>query len=95
MPSERSIVLAQRRLQLAAVLAARVALGPVDSAPVPGQPASWIGIDVLAVAQVEQLVLERELRIRVRAGPADLAPENDRHRHPQKIAPGAFVIGCT
>ena len=34
-PAEQAVVLAQERLQLAAVLAARVAVGPVDAAAVP------------------------------------------------------------
>jgi hypothetical protein len=34
------------------VLAARVAVRPVDAAAVPDQPALGLGVDVLAVAQI-------------------------------------------
>jgi hypothetical protein len=81
MPAEPSVLLADDRLQLAAVLATRVPVRAIDPPSVPGQPASRIGVDVLAVARVEQLVLERDLRLRVWPSPADLAPEHDRHPH--------------
>ena len=80
-PAERPVVLAHERLELAAVRAAGVALGPVHPAPVPRQPAAGLGVDVLAVAQVEQLALERYLRLGVWPRPADLAFEHDRYRH--------------
>ena len=60
-------MLAQHRLELAAVLAAGVSVRSVHAAAVPSQPrAGGLSVDVLAVAQVEQLVLERDLRLGVR-----------------------------
>jgi hypothetical protein len=77
MPPERSVVLAEQRLELASMLAAGVALGPVDPPPVPGQPPTGIGVDVLAVAQVEKLPLQCDLRLSVGTRAADLAAEDD------------------
>jgi hypothetical protein len=50
-------MLSEKCLELAPMLAACVALPTVDSAPVPGQPTARLGIDVLAVAEIEQLAL--------------------------------------
>ena len=85
-PAERAVVLAQQRLQLASVLAARVTVGAVDAAPVPGQPLTGVGVDVLAVTQVEQLALERYLGLRIRSRAADLALENDHDGHSATVA---------
>ena len=60
-------LLAEHRLQLAAVAAAGVARRAVDPAAVPDEPALGLGVHVLAVAQVEQLALEAGLRLRSRA----------------------------
>src|SRR3954453_22011768 len=79
--ADRSVVLAQHRLEVAAVLAAGVARGAVDAAAVPGQPVPGVGLDVLAEAQVEHLALERRLRLVVRARPADVAGEDRPDRH--------------
>jgi hypothetical protein len=80
-PAEVAVVLAQTRLQLAAVLTAGVALRPVDTPAVPGEPPPGIGIHILAVAKIEKLTLERSLRLRVRPFIADLTPEDDRYGH--------------
>ena len=66
MPAERPVVLAPRGLQLAAVCPAPVAVATVDAAPVPGEPPAGLRVDVLAVAKVEQLMLERTLGLSVR-----------------------------
>jgi hypothetical protein len=51
----------------------------------PGQPASWIGVQVLAVAQIEHLALERHLGLGVGSCMAELALENHSgHRHRDK-----------
>lgn len=67
MPAEGPVVLAQQCLELAPVVPARVAIGAVDAAPVPGQPAAGLGVNVLAVAKVEELALERDLRLGIRS----------------------------
>jgi hypothetical protein len=77
MPSQRPVVLPEERLELTAVLAAGVALRPVDPPPVPGQPPTGIGVDVLPVAEVEKLRLQRRLGLRVGTRAADLASEDD------------------
>ena len=51
-------MLAQQCLELASMFTARVSLRPVDASPVPCQPATRLSVDVLPVAQVQQLVLE-------------------------------------
>lgn len=66
-------MLAQQRLELSAVLAARAALGAVHTPAVPGQPVAGVGVDVLAVAQVEQLALKRDPGVRLGPRAADLA----------------------
>ncbi len=81
MPAERAVVLANERLQLPPMFPAGVAVGPVHPTPVPGQPAPGISIDVLAVAEVEELMLERDLRLRVRRAAADFTPKHDRDGH--------------
>jgi hypothetical protein len=86
MPSERSVVLAQPRLELAPMIAAGIALRSVHAAAVPGQPHSGLGVDVLAVTEVEQLSLERDAGLRIRLCPADLAPEDKGDRHPLTVA---------
>ena len=48
-------MLAQKCLELAPMLAARVALPAVDTASVPGQPAARLGVDVFPVSEVEKL----------------------------------------
>jgi len=57
-PSEQAVLLAERRLELTAVRAACVLLRPVDAAAMPGQPIARLRVDVLAVSQIKQLVLE-------------------------------------
>jgi hypothetical protein len=74
-------VLAHQGLKLAPMLAACVAVRAIHSAAVPGQPAPGIGVDILTVAQIEQLLLQRDLRRGIRASPANLASEHHRHRH--------------
>src|SRR5579864_1824556 len=81
-PAEGAVVLSHHRFELAAMLAAGVAVRPVHAAAVPGQPSSGIGVEVFAVAEIEQLALERSLRRRIRVRSADLASEHDRDRHP-------------
>lgn len=68
-------MLAQQRLQLAPMLAAGIALGTVHSAPMPGQPSSRIRVHVLAMAQVEELMLKRRLRLGIRLRSAYLTRE--------------------
>jgi hypothetical protein len=79
-------MLAQQRLELASMATARVAMRAVHPAPVPRQPAARIGVDVLSVAEVEQLALERQLGLGVGSRPADVAPEHDHDRHHVKVA---------
>src|SRR5579859_6909714 len=86
MPAEGAVVLAHQCFELAAVLAAGVALWAVHAAAVPGQPSPGIGVEVLAVAEIEQLALERRLRRQIRVRSADLASEHDRDRHPVTVA---------
>jgi hypothetical protein len=57
-PSKQAVLLAEHRLELTSVLAARVLLWAVDAAAMPGQPTARLRVDVLAVSQIEQLVLE-------------------------------------
>jgi hypothetical protein len=47
-----------------------------------------VGVDVLAVTQIEQLALERHLGLRIRSGPADLALKHDHHGHLGTVARG-------
>ncbi|MFZ0090113.1 MAG: hypothetical protein WAL63_11435 [Solirubrobacteraceae bacterium] len=47
----------------------------------PGQPSPGLGVDVLAVTQVQQLAFERGLGLGIGSRPADLAFEHDDHRH--------------
>lgn len=86
MPAERAVMLAQQRLELAAVLTTRVALGPVHAAAVPRQPAAGFGVDVFPVPEVKQLALKRGLGLGIRPRAADLAPEYDCHRHGVTVA---------
>lgn len=90
-PAERAVVLAQQRLELASMLAARVAVGAVDAAPVPGQPATGVGVDVLPVTQIEQLALERYLRLGIRSRPTNLALEHDHDGHSATVARGGVA----
>src|SRR5207253_6626361 len=79
--ADGAVLLAQQRLELAAVLAARVAGRPIDPTAVPDQPAARLDVDVLAVAQVEQLAHELRVRLGVRGAPADVTPVHDRDGH--------------
>ena len=81
MPAERAVQLADLGLQLAAVPTAGVAAAAIHPAAVPGQPATRLGVDVLAVAQIEQLRLERALGLPIRPSPAVLAAKHDGDRH--------------
>jgi len=81
MPAQVSVVLAQRGLELAPMPAAGVAVRPVNPAPVPGQPPARIGVDVLPMAQIEQLALERDLGIGIGPRAAELAAKDDRNGH--------------
>ena len=81
-------MLAKQCLELASMLTARVAVRPVDAAPVPRQPTTRLGVDVLPVAQVQQLVLERALGLGVGPHAADIAPEDDDDRHHVTVARG-------
>jgi hypothetical protein len=67
MPPERPVLLAQNRLQLAAVLRAGVAIRAVDPTPVPDEPPAGLDVHVLAVAEVEQLPLEASPRLGIRS----------------------------
>ena len=82
--------------ELAAVGAARITLRPVHAAPVPGEPAPGLGVDVLAVPEVEQLALERQLGLGIGPRVADLALEHDRHRHlrtsPPRLVPARQLV---
>lgn len=73
------------------MLTARIAVRAVKAPPVPRQPAPRLGIDVLAVAQVKQLVLKCKLGLEVRPAAADLTPEHHRDGHRLRVArdPGA------
>ena len=55
--------------------------------------ATGLGVDVLPVAQVEQLVLERELGLRIRSRAADIAPEDDDDPHHVTAARGRASTG--
>lgn len=74
-------MLSQERFELAPVLPARVAVWTVDSAPVPGQPPTRLGVDILAMAQVEQLPLECHLRFGIGPPPTEFASEHDVNGH--------------
>src|SRR5581483_4397851 len=74
-PAERAVVLAHHGLELAAMSATCIALGSVHASPMPGQPSAGFGVQVLAVAQIQKLALQRDLGLGVRPGPADLALE--------------------
>ncbi len=70
-------MLAQQRFELSAMLSAGIAMRAVHPATVPGQPTPRVGVEVLAVAEVEQLALQRGLGLGVRPGAADLAAKYD------------------
>jgi len=68
MPAQRPVVLTKQSLQLAAVIPTRVTHRAVHAAAVPGQPGGgWAEsrVDVLAVAEIEELALERAAHARV------------------------------
>ena len=77
---DRSVVMAEEGLELAAMAAACVQRRPVDPASVPHQPAVRARVDVLAEPVVEQLTLEARPRQRLRRIAADLAPEEKPNR---------------
>jgi hypothetical protein len=81
MPAERAEVLAQMRLELATMLPARVQRPAVDAAPMPGQPVAGVGVDVLAVTEVEHLPFQAALSFRVRPNATNLAAEDHSDRH--------------
>jgi len=80
-------MLADERLELATMRAAGVALRPVHAASVPREPPPRLGVEILAVTEVEQLALERQLGLSVRPDPADLTPEHHRRGHGITVAP--------
>ncbi len=84
-------MLAHDRLELASMPTARVAVRAVDSAPMPCQPTARIGVDVLPVAQVEQLALERALGLRIGPRVTEIAPEDDDDRHQFTVARAGAV----
>ncbi len=73
------------RLQVAAMVAARVTVGTVDSPAVPGEPLSWVCIHVLAVPEVEQLALECRLGVGIRPDSANLTPEDHAYGHSRNL----------
>ena len=80
-PSESPVCLPQVRLELAAMLAARVASTAVDPVAAPDQPIARLDVEVLAEEQLLKLALEASLRGRVRPGAAELAPKEDAAGH--------------
>src|SRR3954452_3085381 len=81
MRADAAVVLADPRLQLAAVLAAGIAGAPVEPAPVPAQPMAGIGVEVGAEEELLQLRLERGPGLIVGLGAAELAREEDLDWH--------------
>ena len=81
MRADRPVVLADRGLELAAMRAAGVAGAPVQTVPVPDQPAPGLGVQVGAEQQLLQLRLQSPPRLVVRLGAAELALEEDSDRH--------------
>src|SRR5581483_12243999 len=63
MPTKRAVMLAHERLELAAMSPARVPLRAIHASPVPGEPPAGLGVDILAVAQIQKLALQRDLSL--------------------------------
>jgi hypothetical protein len=80
-PAERAVVLAYKRLELPAMCAARVSLRAVHASTMPGEPPARFGVYVLTMAEIQELPFQRDLRLGIRAGTADLAPKYDRDGH--------------
>lgn len=81
--AKRSVVPADKRLQLAAVLTARVERAAVDPAPVPDEPPA--GINVLAESLMKELTLEAHLGEKIGLDPAVLASENEARGHESTV----------